>query len=114
MIARGDYIDQVFDPLIAAGVPEEQISMSLASMTTLVGHTALADVVRMTIGLSDVAGDAKQVELLQQLATSKLYMVEQLRSVLFDLKAPTLSTRKSGPESNCLQSVLQYGQNRCR
>ena len=95
MIARGDYIDQVFDPLIAAGVPEEQISMSLASMTTLVGHTALADVVRMTIGLSDVAGDAKQVELLQQLATSKLYMVEQLRSVLFDLKAPTLSQLES-------------------
>ena len=95
LIARGDYIDQTFDPLIAAGVPEEQISMSLAAMTTLVGHTALADVVKMTIGLGDVSGDARSIETLQQLATSKLYMVEQLRSVLFDLEAPSLSQLES-------------------
>jgi hypothetical protein len=87
-MARGEYLDEAFDPLIAAGLPEETIVMSVASITQLVAHQTLEDAVRLTIGSGDIASDPLKVQTLQQLATSKQVLVEELRSVLFGLKSP--------------------------
>lgn len=86
--ARGDLVAESFDPLIAAGMPEEKIGMSFAAMTNLAGLQALEDVTRLSIGAGEIVTDPRAIETLQHVATGKAATIEALRSVLFSLKAP--------------------------